>query len=67
MSTKRGLQIVLALIAVLISGAIIDARGQDGLRCEQGACTVPIRMLQELIRQAELADSYAAMCNWPKR
>lgn len=66
MSTRRGLQIVCALIALLILAAILDAYAQDGLRCEHGACTIPVSMLRELIQQATRAEDYAAMCGWTK-
>jgi hypothetical protein len=67
MSTRRGLTIVLGLIALVISGVILDAYGQDRIRCESGYCVIALPLLRELQQQAAAAERYAAMCNWPKR
>lgn len=67
MSTRRGLLIVLVLIVLIVAGAVVSARAQSPITCEDGMCTLPQVYLAELVRQAEAAERYAVLCGWTKK
>lgn len=64
MSARRGLLIVLILIALLIAGAVVSARAQGTIACQDGVCVVPQQYLAALVRQAQQAEHYAYLCGW---
>lgn len=64
MSTRRGLQVVVALIVLVVLGAVLDAQGQVKIHCVDGWCVVPENLMRELVRQAEMAEQLAKLCKW---
>lgn len=57
------------LIGIVAGMTIIalsrNASAQPQIACDESMCFVPRAMLVELAEQADAAESYGAMCNWP--
>lgn len=66
MNARRGLLIVLVLVALVVGGLVVSARAQAPIECAGGMCTLPQAYLAELVRQAKLVENYAFMCGWTK-